>query len=133
MSAVEQRIYVTADGEHVVEGDERAEVLAFAPGDDVPADVLKALGDAVTVAPDPEPQVVVEPPAPEVPRGSRLRVFRTADGGHVLDGDPAAEVLVYTPEDDVPDEVLAELGLGAKAAKKPADKSRRPAGDKSSD
>lgn len=43
------------------------------------------------------------------------RIYRTAEGRHVLAGDPAAAYLAYTEADEVPLEVLEELGLVRKA------------------
>jgi len=37
------------------------------------------------------------------------RIYKTADGRHVYEGDPAAAFLAYGAGDDVPDEVLQEL------------------------
>lgn len=38
------------------------------------------------------------------------RVFRTVTGAHVPDGHIDADVLAYAAGDDVPDEIVAELG-----------------------
>ena len=38
------------------------------------------------------------------------RVFRTVTGAHVADGHIDADVLAYAAGDDVPDEIVAELG-----------------------
>jgi len=64
---------------------------------------------------------------------AETRIWRTSDGKHVLDDDPAAALLAYTPGDDVPDEVVNELTgdtkpvkqarpAANKARSKPADK-----------
>lgn len=56
------------------------------------------------------------------------RLFRTADGDLVGESDPAATLLAYTPGDILTDRD-AEV-LAAKNRSKPADKSRRPSGNK---
>lgn len=81
------------------------------------------------------------------------RLWRTGDGGLVLDGDPAGESLAYTPGDDIAprDESLVpgqdsasdpaneksdetDGGQGKAAAKqqarRPANKAAKPEGDK---
>lgn len=40
------------------------------------------------------------------------RIYRTAEGRHVYEGDPDAEVLAYGLGDDVPAEVHKELDSG---------------------
>lgn len=46
------------------------------------------------------------------------RIWRTVEGNHVLDGDPEAAFLAYTPGDDVPDEVISELTGDTKPTRK---------------
>lgn len=63
------------------------------------------------------------------------RLWRTDDDRLVLDGHPDAAVLAYTPGDEISpadqDRVPgAQTPPEPKAAPKPADKSRRPAGNK---
>jgi hypothetical protein len=59
------------------------------------------------------------------------RIFRTADGRHVHEGDPDAAFLAYAEADQPPAEVLKQLGAKQagkaedKQADKPADKTRR--------
>lgn len=57
------------------------------------------------------------------------RIYRTADGRHVKEGDPEAAFLAYSQFDTPPVEVLAELEP-KKRGPKPADKSRKPDSDK---
>jgi hypothetical protein len=158
VSVLEQRVFRTVTGAHVADGHLDADVLAYAIGDDVPDEVLAELGDTVTLAPAPAPVPDPEPEPVAAPRGSRVRVFRTEAGRHVRAGHREAAVLAYTEEDDVPDEVLAELdapapdeeldapapdeeldapapepepaGVEQKAAPAAANKSRKPAADK---
>lgn len=72
------------------------------------------------------------------------RIYRTADGRHVTEGDPDAAFLAYSQFDDPPKDVLAEIGDKAepekkapakkaaprKQAKKSADKQRTDSADK---
>lgn len=64
------------------------------------------------------------------------RLWRTADGGLVHDGDPAAATLAYAVGDNVRSADEARLPEAEKAqekaAPKPADKARRPSGNKRS-
>lgn len=142
MSVLEQRVFRTVTGAHVAEGHVDADVLAYAAGDDVPDEIVAELGDTVTLAPAPEPVPDPEPEPVAPLRGSRIRVFRTEDGRHVRGGHRDAAVLAYTEEDDVPDDVLAELDAPApepepepepeqKAAPAASNKSRKPASNKS--
>lgn len=59
-----------------------------------------------------------------------VRVYRTADGRHVLDDDPDAAFLAYSEFDVVPDKVMDEV-TGSKKASKPADKQAPKPADKS--
>lgn len=63
------------------------------------------------------------------------RIYRTVDGRHVEEGHVDAAFLAYSQYDDVPDDVLADLGKkpAPKQAAKSADKSRRPSRNKSAD
>ncbi|MDA3624255.1 hypothetical protein OU415_02335 [Saccharopolyspora sp. WRP15-2] len=56
----EQRIYKTADGRHVYEGDPAAAFLAYGVGDDVPAAVMQEL------IPNPDPAPKRKPGRPPV-------------------------------------------------------------------
>lgn len=125
MTALEQRVYRTADGRHVLDEDLHAEtanpdtpdpdaVLAYAIGDDVPADVIDELDGRVSELERPAPAPAPDPAPPAPVRGSRIRVWATDDGRHVHEGDPAAAVLVYTEEDDVPADVRDELDAPAR-------------------
>jgi hypothetical protein len=65
------------------------------------------------------------------------RLWRTENGGLVEDGDPAGVTLAYGPGDQLTaaDEALLageteDEEAGQKQASRPADKSRRPGGDK---
>ncbi|MEU8279557.1 hypothetical protein ACFYOK_29425 [Microbispora bryophytorum] len=76
------------------------------------------------------------------------RLWRTADGRLVADGDEAGKSLAYAPGDDISEADVERVALqqaepddqqqgdehqqrpGAKRARRPADKSRRPAADK---
>ncbi len=57
-----------------------------------------------------------------------MRIFRTLEGGYVLESDPAAAFLAFADDDDVPDEVQAEVGV--KSAQPAANKARRAAENK---
>jgi hypothetical protein len=58
------------------------------------------------------------------------RIYRTADGRHVAEGDPAAAFLAYADGDDVPKDVLAEVEGKPKRGRKPADKQADKPADK---
>ncbi len=49
------------------------------------------------------------------------RIYRTEDGRHVPEGDLDAAVLAFGEDDQVPDEVLAELGAAAGTPTAPVD------------
>jgi hypothetical protein len=61
------------------------------------------------------------------------RIYRTADGRHVPEGDPDAAFLAYADGDQPPKGVLAEVEgkPAAKRGRKPADKSGPKPDDKS--
>jgi len=61
------------------------------------------------------------------------RLWRTADGGLVRDGDPDAATLAYAAGDEITaaDEGRVPGEPAEKQQDKPADKSRRPAANKS--
>lgn len=62
------------------------------------------------------------------------RIYKTADGRHVLEGDVDAAFLAYPVGEEVPDEVISELTGDKKPAKKavskPADKAAPKPADK---
>ena len=60
---------------------------------------------------------------------SGRRVYRTQDGRHVAEGDPAAAFLAYTEHDELPADVLEQLAE-EKAAPPASNKMRRPAANK---
>lgn len=134
MTAVNERIARTTDGRHVLDDHEDAAYLAYPPGSDVPDEVLAELAGQVTPAPEPEPDLIVEPEPPTPPTGSRLRVFTTTEGRHVLEGHPDAAFLAYHEDEDVPADILLELAEDddpdTKAAKPAPNKARRPAANK---
>lgn len=67
------------------------------------------------------------------------RMWHTADKQRLVpDGDPEAAFLAFTPGQEVPDGLAAELGLlpapaRPKSRAKPADKAKTPDGDKTPD
>lgn len=59
-----------------------------------------------------------------------VRIYRTANGRHVLEGDPDAAFLAYSAFEVVPDAVMDEV-TASKKAPKPADKAATKPADKS--
>jgi len=58
------------------------------------------------------------------------RIWRTADGRHVAEGDPDAAFLAYGDGDEVPKGVLAEIEGKPKRGRRPADKQADKPADK---